>query len=192
MAENTQHMHHQAGHPHHEQQPPQNQYSPESLKKLGSNRKFIDTVKIFAIYGTLLSIAGFVLSIVISALSWSSYYHYGYYYGFNIFTLIPVIIGAAIGSAVVGVLFFFFYEPVRNWIKKVAFLSKYIHSLFTLFWIPLLVITLLDAIGELSQPFAFWGIGLTAIAIALVGHLVIYYVYSKVISAKLASHYSWQ
>ncbi len=174
------------------------QFSPEALMK---NTKFIETVKTFAIYGGILGVVNYLLSSIISTSDYSVHFN-----SFSIMALVFGIIGSVIGSAIGGVIFYFVYEPVKNWIKGNSFLSKHINSLFTLFWKPFLFFTVIGAVlsllgmlgmGGFVLSFAgLFGAGfvLSAFvgwAIGLVVHIAVYYFYSKSVSEKLAPLYPW-
>ncbi len=173
-------------------------HSDFSMDSISKNKKLVETVKIFAIYGSLLSVANALVGMVVYSVGFHSYY----YTSFNIFALIGVLIGGAIGSAIGGLIFYFIYEPIRNWIKRTPFLAKYIYSLFTGFWVPFLVGTiitaalgLLNLLGLGAMVNAYVGIGFGMLfagwAIMLVAHVAVYYFYAKTISAKLGGLYSW-
>ena len=172
-------------------------FSFESLKK---NPKFIQTLKVFTIYGTITAVANALVAFVLHILSWSQYY-YGVSGG-----LIGAVIGGVIGGIIAGVLFFFFYEPVHNWVKRNHFLSKYIHDMFTLFWKPFLVVSVITAAAALlgmiglstaMVPYAggYVAIGFGSLFIGwlvtFAAHVAIYYWYSRQISAKLSLLYPW-
>lgn len=173
-----------------------------SVDSLKSNQKFIETVKVFAIYGTLVYVANTVVSMVIGTLGWSSY---GY---FNVGALISAVIMGAIGSAIGGAIFYFLYNPINGWIKRNAFVSKHINSIFTLFWKPFLVGTIISAIFGLLALLPLMGVGASMYAlsayagmsfgglfigliIGFVAHIIIYYFYSKAMAAKLTPLYQW-
>lgn len=173
-------------------------FNPESFTK---NPKFMTTVKTFAIYVPILMVVNLVVGAITTGLR--------YNFGVSVFAvpaLIMGIISGLIGGAIGGVIFYFIYDPVKNWVKGVAFLTKYIHNMFTLFWIPSLVgsiiggvfgllglmslgaiaIGLAGAYGAASVGGAFMGV-----VISFVVNLVIYYFYAKTISAKLEPLYPW-
>jgi len=173
-------------------------FSVDSLQK---NQKFMETIKTFAIYGAIVYAINALLGMLISMFHFSSFYS-----DFNIGVLIMALIAGAIGSAIGGAVFYFLYDPIHNWVKTVPFLSKYIHDMFTLFWKPTLVVTIIAAAFGLL---AMLGLGAAAVAvtsgyaavgffglfigwiIALVVHLGVYYWYAKTVSAKLTPYYPW-
>ncbi len=186
--------------------PPKPPYSPSSgtgftVDSLQKNQKFMETIKTFAIYGSIVYVINAVLGMIISAFSWSPYYSV-----FNFGVIIAALIFGAIGSAIGGAIFFFLYDPIHNWVKGNSFLSRYIHDMFTLFWKPFLVVTIISAaFGLLSML----GLGAAMVAatagygsasfgglfigwvIAFVVHIAVYYWYSKTVSAKLTPLYPW-
>ena len=159
------------------------------LDSLTKNQKFMETVKAFANYGTILSVAKWL----VSSFSTTLLGHY-YYSSFNLALIIPVAIYALIYSALGGVAFYFLFTYVRDFIKDSAFLSKHIYSIFTLFWIPTLVGSVIMAIFAILPVLAtiFLGFGLfLSIIISFVANLVLYYFYAKTVSAKIQSYYPW-
>jgi len=183
--------------------PPIPPYSPSSgmVDSLQKNQKFMETIKTFAIYGSIVYVINAVFGMVISAFSLSSYYS-----GFSIGALITALISGAIGSAIGGVIFFFLYDPIHNWVKRSSFLSRYINDMFTLFWKPFLVGTIITAAFGLL---GMLGLGATMVAvtegygamsfgglfigwiISFVVHIAVYYWYSKTVSNKLTPFYPW-
>lgn len=172
-----------------------------SVDSLKSNQKFIETVKTFAIYGTIVYVANAIVNMLIGTLGWARYGSY-----FNFGSLIPAIIMGAIGSAIGGAVFYFLYGPVHEWIKRNGFVSKHINSVFSLFWKPFLVGTIISAafglLGMLGLGAAMVavtaGYGATSFGglfigwiISFVAHIAVYYWYSKAVSAKLAPFYPW-
>ena len=159
-------------------------FSPDSMK---NNPRLIPTIKTFAIYGAILYVVNSAVGMIVSSLHFSAYYYGG---GFSISVLINAIVTGAIGFAIGGAVFSFIYDPIKNWVKGNAFLSKYIHDMFTLFWKPYLVGFIIYAIfglvAVLSLPgfFVGWLIG------SVVG-VGVYYWYAKTISSKLSSLYPW-
>lgn len=170
-----------------------NNFSMESLQK---NKKLVETIKLFVIYGTIMSVACSLIGIVISSLHWSPSYG-----GFGAGALVMAVIMGAIISAIGGFVFYFIYEPVKGWVKTNAFLSKHINSLFTLFWKPYLVVTvvqaalgLLSMLGASSMAMSYgasFGGMFIGWVVYFVANVALYYWYAKTITAKLASHYSW-
>lgn len=173
-------------------------FSVDSLQK---NQKFIETLKTFVIYGSIVYLVNAIVSMIISTFRWSSYYS-----TFSVGVLVMALIVGAIGSAICGVLFFFLYDPIHNWVKRSSFLSRYIHDMFTLFWKPFLVGTIIGAalglLGMLGLGAAVVGVtggyGVPSFGglfigwiIAFIAHIAVYYWYSKTVSAKLSSYYPW-
>jgi hypothetical protein len=179
-------------------QPVGSGFQVDSLQK---NPKFITTLKTFAIYGPILMVINFVVAIITSG------FRYGFYAGiFAVPALIMAIISGVIGGLIGGAIFYFLYDPIHNWVKRSAFLSKYIHDMFTLFWIPSLVFLVIGAIfgllglmslgavavglagvyGAASVGGAFIGV-----VISFVVNIAVYYWYSKTISSKLTPLYPW-
>ena len=125
---------------------------------------------------------------------------------FSISALIVAVIVGAIGSAIAGILFYFLYDPIHNWVKRTPFLARYIHDIFTLFWKPFIVITVITSVLGLL---AILGLGATLVAVTagygmpsfgtlFIGWIIgvavnigVYYWYSREISAKLTQLYSW-
>jgi hypothetical protein len=173
-------------------------FSVDSLQK---NQKFMETIKTFVIYGSIVYVINAVVGMIISTFDWSSHYS-----AFSISTIIMALIFGAIGSAVGGAVFFFLYDPIHNWVKRSGFLSRYIHDMFTLFWKPFLVGTIISAAFGLL---GMLGLGAAMVAvtagygaasfgglfigwiITFVAHIVVYYWYSKTVSAKLTPFYPW-
>jgi len=179
-------------------QSPGTGFNVDSLQK---NQKFMETIKTFAIYGSIVYLVNAIVSMVISAFSWSAYYS-----AFNIGALFVALIVGIIGSAIGGAIFYFLYDPIHNWVKRSGFLSRYIHDMFTLFWKPFLVGTIISAafglLGMLGLGAAVVGItgGYGAASfgglfigwiIAFVAHIAVYYWYSKTVSTKLTPFYPW-
>jgi hypothetical protein len=108
--------------------PPQNNQAPFSIDSLKNNKKLIETVKIFVIYGCLLWPINFIVAAILGGMN--LYAHYSY---FSIMGIIVSLIMGVIFSGIGGVIFYFFYNPVHNWIKRNGFLSKHITNMFTLF-----------------------------------------------------------
>jgi len=173
-------------------------FDPEALTK---NPKFMTTVKTFAIYIPILMVVNFVVAIITSGLK------YGFYEGiFGVAALIMAIIYGVISGAISGVVFYFIYNPVRDFVKRTPFLAKYIHNMFTLMWVPSLVgsviggvfgllgllslgamtVGVLGSYGIASMSGAFFGV-----IISFVVNIVIYYFYAKTISKKLEPLYPW-
>ncbi|MCX6751908.1 MAG: hypothetical protein NTZ87_00155 [Candidatus Nomurabacteria bacterium] len=177
---------------------PQPSFNPDSLTK---NPKFMETVKTFAIYGSIVYVVNALIGMLISTMSWSACYRV-----FDVTALVMALIAGAIGSAIGGAVFFFLYDPIHDWVKRNSFLSRYIHDMFTLFWKPFLVGTVISAVFGLL---AILGLGTTMLAvtagyaaasfgglfigwvIAFAVHIAVYYWYSKTISAKLSQYYLW-
>lgn len=193
--------------------PPQNNQAPQvgqnpqpsqfSIDSLKNNKKFVETIKIFVIYGCLLSPINFVVGTIIGSMNFSSGYSY-----FSITGLIISFIMGAVGSAIGGLIFYFIYEPVHNWVKGNGFLSKHITDMFTLFWKPFIFFTIISAgfalLGLLGLGFGLAAIGVAGAAVSigfgalfvgwvimLVVHIIIYYFYSKLIAEKLTPLYPW-
>lgn len=167
------------------------------------NNKLIETIKIFVIYGCLLAPINFVVGSIMNSLNFSSSYSY-----FSIGGFIASIIVGAIGSAIGGLIFYFIYDPVHNWIKRNSFLSKHITDMFTLFWKPYLFFIILSA-GFALLGILGLGLGLSAIGVGgamisigfgamfvgwiimLVVQVAVYYFYAKLITPKLTVLYPW-
>jgi hypothetical protein len=179
-------------------QPSNSGFSVDSLQK---NPKFMETIKTFAIYGTIVYVISAVVGMIISSLHFSTYYS-----AFNVMALIMAIIVGLIAYAIAGAVFYFLYDPIHNWVKRTPFLSKYIHDMFTLFWKPYLVIIIISAaFGLLGM------LGLGAVAVGVAGgygaasfgslfigwvisfvvQIAVYYWYAKTVSAKLTPFYPW-
>lgn len=172
-----------------------------SIDSLQKNQKFMTTVKTFAIFGSIVYVINAVVSMVMSSFNFSSYYS-----PFNIGGIIVALVVGAIGAAIGGALFYVLYDPIHNWVKRSAFLSRYIHDMFTLFWKPFLVGTIISAAFGLL---GMLGLGAAMVAvtagygaasfgglfigwiIAFVAHIAVYYWYSKTVSAKLEPLYPW-
>ena len=182
--------------------PPASQPSGASpFDALQKDPKFMDTLKTLAIYGAVLGLANVLVMMIVSSLRFAAYYS-----GFSVMALVYGLISGAVGGAIGGVVFYFLFEPVHNWIKRTPAIARYIHSIFTLFWIPFLVVTvIMAALGLLgmfglgaavvSVAGAYGAIGFGSLfigwIIALAAHVAVYYWYSKEVSAKLAKHYTW-
>ncbi len=168
---------------------------------LFSNKKFVETVNIFVIYGCLLAPVNFIVDTLFSSFKLSNHYSF-----FSIMGLITSFIDGIIASALAGIVFYFLYEPIHNWIKRNTFLSKYIKSIYTMFWKPFFFFTLITSLISL---FGLLGIGifvtvftgpyglLASAGLILVWlvytaiQFAIYYFYSKEISEKLGKIYVW-
>lgn len=181
--------------------PPSNPAAGFNMDSLTKNPKFMETVKTFAIYGSIVNLVNALVNMMVSTLGWSSYHTV-----FNIGGLIVALIMGAIFAAIGGAIFFFLYGPIHEWIKRNGFLSRHIYDMFTLFWKPFLVGTI---IGAAFGLLGMLGLGATMIAVtsgyaaasfgalfigwivALVVHVAVYYWYSKTISGKLSQYYPW-
>jgi hypothetical protein len=174
-----------------------NQFDPNTLMK---NKKFVETVKTFAIYGAVLYFIEVLAGMLLDSLRFS----YGYYSSINIFALVYALIVGAIGLGIAAIIFYFIYEPVRNWVKKTPFLAKHINSLFTLLWKPYLVIIILSALIEflhlagymgMAGPYGAYAYGFGSVFIGWIVFLAIeigaYYWFAKMVSAKLGHYYPW-
>jgi len=168
---------------------------------IAHNKKFIETIKIFVIYGCLIAPINFLVNSVFSAFKLSNHYSF-----FSIMGLLTSFVDGLIVLALGGIVFYFLYEPVHNWIKRNHFLSKYIHSIYTMFWKPFFFFTLITSLVSL---FGLIGIGLLVTAFTgpygllasaglILGWLIytaiqfaIYYFYSREISEKLGKFYVW-
>jgi len=169
--------------------------------------KLKQTIIIFVVAGVIFQLISYVISILGNNLMLSSFFS-----GFAIGAYGISIVWGAVSSGVGGLIFYFIYEPVRDWIKGIAFLSKFIHSLFTLFWIPSLVGFVISAVLTLimfllvgASPLATAFLATAGIASAgptiasffigwvvlLGGNLAASYFYAKIVSKKLSSMYSW-
>ena len=172
-----------------------------AMDSLMKDKKFMDTVKTFATYGAIVSVANVAIGIVLSAFHFA-----GSYSPLSVVALVMAFIMGAIAGAIGGALFFFFYGPIHNWVKANAFLSRYIHDMFSLFWKPFLVGTVLSAVSGLlgilgmGASIAVLSAGYAAVStgslfigwiVAFAAHIVIYYFYSKAVSSKLIPLYPW-
>ena len=173
--------------------PPQNndQIAP-SVESLQNNQKLLETVKTFATYGFVVYLVSTIVNIIFSVLGWSVHYS-----AFNIGALVVSLIAGTIGFAIAGAIFCFLYDPIHNWVKGSVFLSRHIYDLFTLFWKPYIVGTVISAIFGLLAILGL-SVSLSISAglfigwvISLVVHIIVYYWYSKKVSAKLAPLYPW-
>ncbi len=174
-----------------------------SVDSLTKNTKLMSTIKTFVIYGGILSVVNVVVGFVTSSVEG----HFAYTYsGFGVVALIFAAITGVIAGAIGGVIFYYIFAPVRDFIKGNSFLSKYIHSIFTLFWIPSLVGSVIGGIlgllGLLSLGALVVGVAgaygaasmltmFISVVIAFVAHLAISYFYAKALSAKLSATYPW-
>ncbi len=160
------------------------------LDSLTKNPKFMDTVKTFAIYGTIFSVVSWLVSMLTYSMRYSGY---GYSRSFSFVSLVPTVIYAIIANIIGGIIFYFIFNYIRDFIKGSAFLSKYINSIFTLFWIPTLVWTVIGLVLAILPVLAslFLGFLFIGLIISSVAHLIMYYFYSKAISKKLQNYYPW-
>jgi hypothetical protein len=168
---------------------------------LAHNKKLIETIKIFVIYGCLLAPVNFIVDSVFSTFKLSIHYPF-----FSVMGLITSFIDGVIASAIAGIIFYFLYEPVRNWIKRNNFLSKHINSIYTMFWKPFIIFTLITSllkllgligisffVTTLTGPYGF----LVSVGVILVWMVYIatkfavYYFYSREISGKLGKISTW-
>lgn len=180
-------------------QPPVSQPSGPgfSIDSLQKNPKFMTTVKTFAIYIPILMLINFVVGIITSG------FRYGFYTGiFAVPALVMAIISGVIGGVIGGAIFYFFYDPIHNWVKSSPFLSKYIHDMFTLFWIPSLVgwviscafgLLGLMSLGAIAGVYGVASIGgaFIGVVVSFVVNIAVYYWYAKTISTKLTPLYPW-
>jgi hypothetical protein len=174
------------------------------LDNMDMNNKLKETIKIFVTYGCLLAPINFVVGSIIGGLNFASGYSL-----FSITGLIVSFIMGVIGSAIGGLIFYFIYDPVHNWVKGNNFLSKHITDMFTLFWKPFIVGTILSAgfgllgilglgaglaaLGGVVGSYVALGFGALFVGwiIMLAVHIVIYYFYAKIITPKLTVLYPW-
>ncbi len=182
--------------------PSQNSGQNFSVDLLQKNPKFIETIKTFVIYGTIMAVISSVVGMLVSVFHFSAYSDYS---SFDFAALIFSIIYGAIGSAIGGVVFYFLYEPIKNWVKGSGFLSKYIHDMFTLFWKPALVgyiisgvfalLSILSIGATLGAAAGLVAVGFGALfvgwAVSFVVNIGVYYWYAKAVSAKLEPLYPW-
>ena len=174
-----------------------------SMDSLQKNQKLVATIKTFAIYGTIMYVINAIASIIVSMFHFSVYYN-----AFSAFAFISTIIVGAITFAIAGLVFYFIYDPIRNWVKRTPFLSRFIHDMFTLFWKPFLVGIIISAIfGLLSMlsvgaaavslagAYGYSAVGFGGLfigwIISLVVQIGVYYWYAKTVSAKLTPYYPW-
>ena len=165
------------------------------------DKKLLETIKIFVIYGCLLGPVNFIVDTAFNSFKLSNHYSF-----FSFMGLITSFIDGVIASALAGIVFYFLYEIVKNWIKRSAFLSKHVNSVYTLFWKPFLYITIITSlfsligivgIGAIVTAFTgpyglFASLGLLGVwAVYTAIQIAIYYFYSKAISAKLVKFYVW-
>ncbi len=164
-----------------------------SVDSLMKNHKFVETVKVVAIYGAVLTLINYIVSFYSRSIFLTRYYG-SYRLTIPFAYFIQFAVSAAIGGVIGGVLFYFFYDPIKNFVKGSAFLSKHIHNMFTLFWKPTLFFTiigfLLALLPILATIFISSKIFLN-IVITSVAQLVIYYFYAKKLSEKLEQYYPW-
>jgi hypothetical protein len=174
-----------------------------SMDSITKDAKMIGTIKTFVIYGIILAVVNVVVGFVTASIEG----HFAYSYsGFGVAPLIFGVITGAIGGAIGGVLFHYLFAPVRDFIKGNAFLSKYIHSIFTLFWMPSLVGSVIGGVlgllGLLSLGALAVGVAgaygaasvltmFISVVITFAAHVAISYFYAKAISAKLSATYTW-
>jgi hypothetical protein len=173
------------------------------MDSITKDAKMIGTIKTFVIYGIILAVVNVVVGFVTASIEG----HFAYSYsGFGVAPLIFGVITGAIGGAIGGVLFHYLFAPVRDFIKGNAFLSKYIHSIFTLFWMPSLVGSVIGGVlgllGLLSLGALAVGVAgaygaasvltmFISVVITFAAHVAISYFYAKAISAKLSATYTW-
>lgn len=173
------------------------------LDNVDMNNKLKETIKIFVTYGCLLAPINFIVGSIVGSFNFAPGYSY-----FSISGLITSFIMSAVGSAIGGLIFYFVYEPVHNWVKRTPFLAKHITDMFTLFWKPYLVGTIISAgfglIGMLGLGFGLAAIGVGGAMISigfgalfmgwiimLAVHIAVYYFYAKIIAPKLTVLYPW-
>jgi len=159
------------------------------------------TLKTFAIYGTILYVINTIVTMAVSMLHFSQYY-----YPFNVGSLVVAVIFGIICFVIGAAIFYTIYDPIHNWIKGNAFLSHYIHDMFSLFWKPYLVIIIISALFGLLGMMGFGALAISvagAYGAASVGQMLIgwvvsfaiqigvYYWYAKTVSAKLSPYYPW-
>jgi hypothetical protein len=164
-----------------------------SVDSLMKNHKFIETVKTVAIYGAIFTLINYIVGFYSRSIFLTRYYG-SYKFTIPFANFIQFAISAAIGGVIGGVLFYFFYDPIKNWVKGSAFLSKHMHNMFTLFWKPTLFFTvigfLLSFLPILATIFVSSKLFLNIVVTSVV-QLVVYYLYSKKLSEKLEQYYPW-
>lgn len=161
--------------------------------------KFIETVKTFVIYGCLLWLANDIINMLFAHLTFS-----GYHPSFNLLVIIVSLIIGSISSLIGGILFYYFFEVLRDWIKSNPFLSGHINSLFNLFWKPFLASLIIGGIFGIFTVFtakvanvgdiegvATFGALFASWLIILILHSIIYFMYSKLVTEKLWQYYKW-
>jgi hypothetical protein len=170
--------------------PPANNNPIDSLTK---NPKFMETVKVVAIYGAIFSIINYLIGYVSNSIFLTKYYG-AFKLSIPFSALFSFAISAAIGGIIGGVLFYFLYNPIKNFVKGSSFLSKYIHDMFTLFWKPTLTFTVIAFVFALLPILATIFISpkiFLSIIISSVVQLVLFYIYAKKLSEKLEKYYPW-
>ena len=94
-----------------------------------------------------------IAALISSLIGWLGSWIGGFFtYNVGFFGIIYVLVGAVIGGAIGALLMYYFYVPVRDWIKK-SFLKPYIRSLFELYWRPALVGYVIGALIGLPAIF---------------------------------------
>lgn len=187
--------------------PQQAQSSGQSkFDSMSKDPKFKATVGIFVVCGVIFALIKYFFSMIVSGITMRLWFSQ-----FDFLSLLMSILYSAIAAAVGGAFFYFFFDNIKSYIKKSAFLSRHIDSLFKLFWKPSLVGFIIAAIfailgfitigsspiargilaftGALGGP-SFGSLIIGAI-VTLVGNLIASYVYAKIISEKLGNYYPW-
>jgi len=160
------------------------------LDAFTKNPKFIETIKTFVIYSALLNIALWLINVIQYSLLQTRYYPYKINFGH----IVPTLFYGLIYGAIAGIVFYFAFNFIRDYIKASARASKYIYSIFTLFWAPSLwgnIAVAILAILPLLTVLFISGRMFLGIIISFVGNVFAYYIYSKIISSKLQALYPW-
>ena len=153
----------------------------------------METVKTVAIYGAILSVINYLITYFTNSIFLTKYYG-PYKFQIPFAALIQFAVYAAIGGVIGGVIFYFIYDPIKNFVKSSTFLSKHMHNMFTLFWKPTLVFTVISFVLALLPILATIFISpkiFITIIISTIAQLVMYYIYAKKLAEKLEKYYPW-
>ena len=123
--------------------PPISPYPQSNHGYQGSSNKearLKDTIIIFITVGLVFSGIRYFIGWISGGITWGLW---ATYFGFS--GLLMSLIYGAIGSGIGGLIFCYIFKPIRDFVKR-TFLSKYIFSLFRLFWVPALVGFVLSAL----------------------------------------------
>lgn len=174
-----------------------------SFDSLMKNVKFMMTVKTIALYSAI----AYVFIQIVGSLGQNIFLRYSLFRGLGIGSIVYVIVTGLVCGVLGGLIFYFFYDKIKGFIKTIPFVSTYLKNMFTFIWIPALVgeiistaFAIIPLLGVSSSSmmrliYGYSGVNpfsiITSILISSVVSLVAYFFYAKKVSEKLGSYYPW-